>query len=182
MMKKKIGMLYTLAVLLMSAVLTSCDEDVQIALSLEGTWQGKMYVYTYYDGRDYYATSTEVTFEGDPFHWSKGTGYWVDYYSGAPWDYVANHIEWRVINRDIEVYFVEERTTLLIADYSLSDNYFTGYIVDGDNEVEFRLRHIDSPNWNNYHWGYDYWSRQTRGDGSDTADVEKPIRKIGKAE
>ena len=182
-MKKLSTILTTVvALLLTTSLLTACDEDAQIAMTLEGTWQGRMYVYTTYGGRDYYATSTQITFEGDPFRWSRGTGYWVDYYSGAPWDYVANHIEWRVVNRDIEIYFREEDTSLLIADYSLNNNYFTGYIADGDNDVEFRLQHIDSPDYSGYHWGYSYWSRQTRSaatatDGSSS--TEKPVRHVG---
>lgn len=172
-------MLVMMAMIATTATMTSCDKDIEIANSLEGTWAGTMYVYTGYHGHDYYATSTEITFEGDPFRWTRGTGYWVDYYSGAPWDYIANHIEWRVENRNIEIYFREEGTTMIISNYRLSDNYFTGIIYDGDNEVEFRLRHIDSPNWNNYHWGYEYWSsRQTRGAEGDTITAEKPVRKI----
>ena len=124
--------LYTLLMMAMMAAatctMTSCDEDIDIANSLEGTWSGTMFVYTDYRDSRYYATSTEITFEGDPFRWTRGTGYWIDHYSGAPWDYVANHIDWRVNNRDIEIYFREDHTTMVICDYRLSDNYFTGYI------------------------------------------------------
>ena len=104
----------------------------------------------------------------------------MDHYSNAPWDYVANHIEWKVNNRNIDIYFVEEDTWMTISDYHLSDNYFTGYIYDGSNDVEFRLRHIDSPNWSSYRYGYDYyWSRETRGIDNDSTVVEKPVRKFG---
>lgn len=184
---------YNLLMIAMMAVttgsLTSCDEDVLIADTLEGTWEGNMYVSSYYNGRDYYATRTEITFLIDPFRFTRGSGYWVDYYSGAPWDYVANHIDWRVDNREIIVYFIEDETSVVISDYHLSDSYFTGYIADGDNDVNFKLRHIDSPNWNSYNrWGYDgwhssyYWSRETRGNIPDSTAVtaEKPIRQFGK--
>ena len=171
----------------MAFTFTAC-EDQLIADSLEGTWSGNMEVSSYYEGRNYYATHTEITFNNDPYHYAKGTGYWVDYYSGAPWDYVANHIVWEVDNRHIHVYFQEEGTSLVIADYHLTDQRFTGYIADGRNNVYFNLMHIASPNWSSYrYWGYNEWysghyySRQTRGDDSTTiAPAEKPVRQIGK--
>ena len=185
-MKKFYHLLLLAFMAITAATFTSCDEDTQIALTLEGVWQGNMYVSSSWNGRDYYATSTEITFEGDDYHWSRGTGYWVDYYSGAPWDYVANHIQWRVVNRSIEVYFIEDGTTVYIEDYSLSDNYFSGYIQDGDNDVEFRLSHVAKPRRSSYdHWGYDgwnhYYSRQTRSDNSHASDsTERPVRHFGK--
>ena len=172
----------------MALTFTSC-EDEMIADTLEGTWSGNMYVSTYYDGHDYYATRTEITFCIDAFRLVRGHGYWVDYYSGAPWDYVANHIDWYVDNLNIYINFHEDGTSVVIADYHLSDSHFSGYIADGDNDVTFSLYHVASPNWDNYStWGYDgwyddyYWSRTTRSDGGDnTATVpEKPIRQFGK--
>lgn len=186
---KKIYSMRTMAMMAITAMtMSSCDEDIAIATTLEGTWRGDMYVSSYWNGRDYYATATEITFNGDPFSWTRGTGYWVDYYSGAPWDYVANHIEWHVVNRNIEVYFVEEGTAVVIGDYRLTDNYFSGYIEDGDNDVEFRLRHIDSPNWDSYdRWGYDSWYGnyyyRTRSDAAavaDTMSTKRPVRQFAK--
>lgn len=176
---------------MMAITFTAC-EDEYIADTLEGTWSGNMYVYSYYDGRDYYATRTEITFNLDPFRFTKGSGYWVDYYSGAPWDYVANHISWRVDNGNITVYFHEDGTSIVISDYHLSDSHFSGYIADGDNDVHFSLVHTSSPNWDTYeYWGYDgwyeydYYSRSTRsadGDSLTTAPApeDKPIRRFGK--
>ena len=183
-MKKLYTLLLMAIIATTTGTMTSCDEDTRIAATLEGTWAGTMYVYTNYHDTRYYATSTEITFNIDPFRFTKGSGYWVDYYSGAPWDYVANHIDWRVNNRDIEVYFREDKTTMVICDYRLNDNYFSGYINDNGTDVEFRLRHIDSPNWDRFdRWGYSgwnsYWSRETRGN-SDSIDVEIPVRHVGK--
>ena len=148
--------LYTLMLTALMALTFTACEDEYIADTLEGTWSGTMFVSTYYDGRDYYATHSEITFSIDPFRFTKGSGYWVDYYSG---------------------------------DYHLSDSRFSGYIADGDNDVYFNLVHTSSPNWDNYrHWGYDdwcddyYYSRQTRGDGNDSAIATpaKPVRQFGK--
>ena len=187
-MKKIYNLLMMAMMAAATCTMTSCDEDIDIANSLEGTWTGTMFVYTDYRGTSYYATSTEITFEGDPFRWTRGTGYWVDYYSGAPWDYIANHIDWRVNNRNIEIYFREDNTTMVICDYRLSDNYFTGYINDNGTDVEFRLRHTWSPNWDRYdRWGYDgwnsYWSRETRsGTAADSTftEADRPVRHVGK--
>ena len=174
-----------------TATFTACDwdDDSAVAYTLEGTWKGNMYVNTYYNGNTYYATATEITFLRDPYRYSSGDGYWVDYYSRAPWDYVANHIRWTVNRGRISVYFVEEGSELEIYDYHLNDNRFTGYIAEYDNDVEFSLYHVSSPNWSSYRWGYDawydsnYWSRQTRGTGDDSAaTVMKPVRRIQKCD
>jgi len=191
--------LYTMMMMAMMALTFTACEDEMIADTLEGTWSGNMYVSSYYDGRDYYATRTEITFTLDPFRFTKGSGYWVDYYSGAPWRYVANHISWRVDNGCITVYFIEDGNSVVISDYRLSDTRFTGYIEDGDYDVNFSLTHVASPNWNDYdYWGYDgwnsyygydsYWSRGTRaaadstaaGDAPTMMPAEKPVRQFGK--
>ena len=182
---------YTMMMMAMMALTFTACEDEYIADTLEGTWSGNMEVSSYYDGRDYYCTRTEISFNLDPFRFTKGSGYWVDHYpAGSPWHYVANHINWRVDNGNITVHFVEDGTTVVISDYHLSDTHFTGYIEDGDNDVYFSLVHISSPNWDDYdRWGYDgwyddyYWSRSTRSadaDSTATMPAEKPIRQFGK--
>ncbi len=156
---KKISTLLTVAlVALLTMSLTSCDEDLGIAYTLEGTWRGNMYVSSAYNGRTYDATYTELCFTQDPYRYSSGTGYWIDYYSGnAPWRYVANHTEWSVRNGVIRIHLIEENSYVEIADYRLSDRYFDGTIYYGNTQVDFEMNHVSSPNWNDYHYGYDYW-------------------------
>lgn len=168
--------------------LTSCEwiwnDDHEIANTLEGTWRGNMEISSSYDGRDYYTTRTEITFLRDPYEYSSGDGYWVDFYSNAPWgDYVANHISWQVRNNRIYVYFREEGSELIISDYRLYEDRFTGTLWDNDNHVYFEMYHTSSPNWGIYRYGFDdyYWSRPTRSEGSDTIHIEKPTRHVGKA-
>ena len=78
---------YTLWTLLLMAVLsvsfTSCewDDDDAIAYTLEGTWRGNMYMSSEWDGRVYDATYSEICFLRDPYRYSSGTGYWIDYYN-----------------------------------------------------------------------------------------------------
>ena len=185
-MKKLLYNILTMAIIATATVSFSSCEDEQIAYTLEGTWRGDMHISSSYGGRSYNSTYTEITFVGDPYTLASGTGYWVDYYSNAPWDYVANHIEWEVRNRTIYIYFIEEDTSVRISDYRLNDNRFSGWLYDNGNNVEFNLIHTSSPNWSSYnYWGYDdwyyngYYYSRTRGEGaSDSTAVEKPIRYI----
>lgn len=152
------AMLTAVMLAALSFSFTSC-EDESIASSLQGTWEGNMYISSEWNGRVYNATYTEIEFLLDPFRYTKGSGYWVDHYSGAPWDYIANHIDWRVDDQVITVYFREENTSIQIYDYRLSDNYFRGTIYDNGNYVDFSLVHTSSPNWEYEYdyWGYDDW-------------------------
>lgn len=184
-MKKYIYNILTMAIIAIAAVSFVSCEDAEIAYTLEGTWRGDMYISTSYGGRSYNSTYTVITFEGDPYTLASGYGKWVDYYSDAPWDYIANHIEWKVNNRVIYIYFVEEKITLSISDYRLNDNRFVGTLYDHGHYVDFDLVHTSSPNWSSYNrWGYsswydDYYYSRTRGeDASDSTAVEKPIRYV----
>ena len=176
-MKKIYALLPVIFAVLLSATFMSC-EDEKIANTLEGTWQGNMRIKSSYSGRIYYATRTEVTFLRDVYRYSSGNGYWVDYYSDAPWDYIANHIAWEVDCGDILIHFIEENNDLVISDYRLNNNRFEGTLWGNNCRVDFTLYHTSSPNWGRYdHWGYDYF--HTRGADSDSIVVEKPVRSIG---
>ena len=155
---KKFKILMTMmAIALVSFTFTSCDEDEDIAYTLEGTWVGDLHVTSNWNGRDYYATESYVCFDKDPYEWASGTGYWVDYYSDASWDYIANHIEWNVDNGVINVYFVEDHYDVKIYDYRLNDGYFEGRIITDDGKnVSFRLRKTSSRNWRDYNYEWDY--------------------------
>ncbi len=158
MMKRAAFMLATVAV---AFTMTSCeDDDRYIARTLEGTWQGDMYVSMNWYGEYRYASSSEVCFLRDPYRYSSGDGYWVDYYNDYYWggnNYVASHIKWEVTYGVIKIYFVEDDEYVRIYDYSLDDNYFTGYIELYNGERQgFKLYHVTSPNWGAYrNWGYD---------------------------
>ena len=166
--------------------LTSC-EDAEIASTLEGTWKGNMYISSKYGDVVYDATYTEITFEIDPFYFSKGSGYWVDYYDTGRYrdisrDYVANHIDWEVNNRTIYIHFREEGTSMRISDYRLNNDRFYGTLYDGDKIVDFELYHTYKPNTSKYnYWGYDNWYYDfyTRGgNASDSTAVTTPERPV----
>lgn len=168
---------------MMALAFTSC-EDEMIADTLEGSWKGNMYISSYWNGRIYDATYTEITFLMDPLSLRSGSGYWVDYYSNAPWDYVANHIEWTVRDRVIHIYFIEEDTSIEVYDYRLSSSRFIGTLDDNGTMVDFDLYNVYHPNsyWDNYHWGYNswyddpYWARTRGVDADSMKTIEKPRR------
>lgn len=185
---KKFYSLSAIALIFMMAFsLQSCDEDVWIADSLEGTWEGNMFISYEYDNRVYDATYTEIGFELDPFRFRRGTGYWIDHYDNYGWgrNYVANHIRWEVVDRTIHIYFMEEGNDLYIEDYSISENYFTGYIYDGDTRVKFKLRHTSSPHWDDYDYGYNYYYAKpnvTEGAAAEQAPVVRRFVRPSAAE
>ena len=72
-MKKFTSILAIAFMALMAMTFTSCDEDAEIAYTLEGTWSGNMYVSMEYDGRVYDATYSELCFSRDPYRYSSGT-------------------------------------------------------------------------------------------------------------
>ena len=188
---KKLKTLLMMALVAMTA-LTSCDDD-EIARTLEGTWEGYVEVSNYWNGGYYDAYDTKIHFNRNPYTYSSGTGYWVDYYQNHPWggyDYVANHIEWTVDFGTIHIYFVEDDYSIEIWNYNLNDGYFEGEIRDGSDRVNFRLRKVASPNWNTgWHWGtsggYYYSNEATfEGENGQTAPAkvapEAPVRHFGK--
>jgi hypothetical protein len=181
-MRRLTTLLATVLMTVMTMSFTSCTEDPYIADSLAGTWRGNMYISTSYGGYTYDASYSELYFDTDPYSFSSGVGYWVDHYaSGAPYEYVANHITWTVRNSVIYIHLVEENYDIAIGDYYLDDGYFAGTIYDGNNQIRFRLIHTSSPNWGSYRYGYyDYgYAKQNTGftrSGADSVKVEKPVR------
>lgn len=187
---KKIHSLATILMLALSSLaLTSCDNDDAIADTLWGVWKGNMYVTGEYDGRVYYSSYSTIGFDKDPYDYASGSGYWIDEFSNAPWDYYATHIEWQVNNSDIIIHSLEDDTYFTIHNYSLSGNYFSGEIWSEDGSRQaFRLVKTSSPDWNDYDWGWDwndgygYYSPARQSEDVTTgrrAAPSKPVRRIG---
>ena len=151
---KKFTTLLTMAfIALMSISFTSCDEDSDIAYTLDGTWRGNMYVQ--YGNVD--ATYSVIRFDQNDGIYS-GTGYWIDYYQEDYWhgnNYIANRIIWTVRNRNIYITLLDENSDVVIYDYALGDRKFSGYVeADNGNRAYFELSR-DSYNWrDDYDWGY----------------------------
>lgn len=192
-MKKLMSIFSMLLLALTATTLVSCDDDSDIAATLEGTWKGNMEVSTEYQGQYYQAVYSEICFVQDPYTYSSGTGYWIDYYQNSPWrnNQVANHIQWTVSNGVINVYFVEEGTSVQIRDYRLYRGRFEGTIYYGNQTVDFSLVQVSSPNWNSYtDWGYDYYGdyyggyakKNVAGTRAGEDSTAKPVRHFGKVE
>ena len=151
---KKFTTLLTMAfIALMSISLTSCDEDSDIAYTLDGTWRGNMYVQ--YGNVD--ATYSVIRFDQNDGIYS-GTGYWIDYFDRNYWhgnNYIANRITWTVRNSNIYITLLDENSNVVIYDYALGDRKFSGYVeADNGNRAYFEL-YRDSYNWrDDYDWGY----------------------------
>ena len=172
----------TLFMMLLAAVMTlsmsSCTEDQLIGMDLEGTWEGYTEARHEYNGQIYQSSRTVLTFGSDWNRLTKGSGYWVDYYSSSPWGrpYVANHIRWEVKNKVIYIYFEEDNYRCEIHDYRLNNGYFEGYIYTEDSDVYFRLRMVSDPNWYDYDYGYGYlYSRETRAGSNEAIEVPKRL-------
>ena len=156
---KKFTTLLTMAfIALMSISFTSCDDDSDIAYTLDGTWKGNMLVE--YGGVD--AVYSVIHFDQTDGIYS-GTGYWIDYYQEDYWhgnNYIANRIRWTVCNKSIYIDFLDENSDgAIISDYALSDRKFSGYVevLGNGNRAYFELyRDSYSYNWRDYDWGYDW--------------------------
>lgn len=82
-MKKITSIMAMLLLAMMPFALTSCDEDDEIAALLDGTWEGKMYVYKDHDGGKGQPVKSEISFHNKELHNARGNGYWVDHYGGT---------------------------------------------------------------------------------------------------
>ena len=162
------------ASIVLSAIsMQSCDES--IAYTLEGTWQGDMFVQSYYNNRYYTTTYSVVNFQKNPFKYASGEGYWIDYYSDAPWgNCVANHIKWKVNKGVIRIHFREDNEDVEIRDYRLNDERFEGYI--GESSTFFSLVHTSSPNWNNYSYGWNNTYFRSIQSKNSKEEAKKPVR------
>lgn len=136
---KKFTTLLTMAfIALMSISFTSCDDDSDIAYTLDGTWKGNMLV-EYGNQKALYSV---IRFDQNDGIYS-GTGYWIDYFKGNYWhgnNYIANHITWTVRNRNIYITLLDEGSDVVIYDYALGDRKFSGYVdADNGNRAYFEL-------------------------------------------
>lgn len=178
-MKRFHTLMTMVAIAMLSFTVTSCDEDEYIADTLWGTWEGNIYVSHQWDGRYYDASHSFIYF--DRTNRRSGTGYWIDYYSDAPWgeNRIFSHITWTVANGDIKIYFEEDRYSVTIYDYELSDYYFDGYIYTHDKKrVHFRLDKTSEPIRNGYYWDDYYYAKQSGFEGTraSSTDVKRPQR------
>lgn len=196
---KKIYSMLTIAIIGLGAMMmTSCSEDQEIGMSLEGTWVGSMYIQMEYSGHIYKTNESEITFTSDPFRITKGYGYWVDYYDKYGHNRVANRIRWNVTGRTITIHFIDDGGEIIIDDFRINNNHFEGYIYDDFGKpTKFELTKVmdDDRDWDDYEFGWDNrygdwdyyytYSWSTRAAKADDFNMveeaqktEKPIRHV----
>ena len=159
---KKITSTIAMAIMAMTVMtLTSC-EDVYISGELTGSdskiWEGR--ISTYYEDRwgltgdDYH---TVIQFDSDDFRLTRGRGREVDYDVRNPYgSYWYSEFEWRVDKGIIELRYADTGfAPVYIYEYTLTDNYFSGYMDDGTKkDIMFKLFAINYFNWDSYFYNY----------------------------
>lgn len=184
-MKKITSMLAMLLIAMATVTLTSCTEDEEIANTLWGIWKGDMGMYYDYGGNEYDASYTVLAFDKDPYTYSSGSGYWIDYYSNGSYSYYATNISWSVYNGVIQIYSVEDGENWYISEYSLNYDRFSGILQSDYSEpMSFNLYKTSAPNWSDYDWNgwhssgyYGYYNTKQQSRSAVAANV-KPVRKI----
>lgn len=146
-MYKNICLMSLLLIALFS--FSSCmDKDEEIGYYVSGHWFGDMDMYDYYGER---ARGSELEFNTG-WGYDRGTGVEVDYYRRGS---ITNYFNWQVRDRILYLTFDDPGLDCAIVDYSLTRDYFRGYIahpVTLENETYFNLRNYDRY-WDSYGYG-----------------------------
>ncbi len=153
---KRLKSIWAFAILLVVALsFSSCDKDSDIAYTLDGTWSGYMSLNHYYDGNWYDDYNAKVCFNADTYS-ASGDGYWQDIYSSTI--RYTTRINWAVRDGKIYIDFIDNDESAVISEYSLDNDYFSGYIqyyssyysTGYSDRVRFRFSKIGSYNWSYY--------------------------------
>lgn len=143
---KKLSTLLTIALLSMMAFsLTSCDEDHEIALELDGTWRGQIQ-------SNKGPFNVDIRFKQDGFS-RHGVGYEYDEpVYGRGEDYAE--FDWSVSNGNIYMNY-DDGSRVVIADYTLRGGQLSGYLQNARNGWDLGYIHLVKLSSNNYD-GYHY--------------------------
>ncbi len=178
---------YTFSVLMltMSALtLTSCDDDVERAMTLSGECTGDFGMY--YEVQDPYgrwyafdAARTDLVFYPQYEYATYGEGKQVDSYNYGPYRRQYYYFRWEVHNGTIYIeYPCDPNLNVAIRDYRMTSSTFKGWIGD----TRFTLYKISGPyDWGGYsgdhaYWEYDdyYWYGKPRdGESMESFDGSK---------
>lgn len=151
-MKKFLTFLF-LAVTAMTFV--SCDDD-KIARSLDGIWEGQVAsaYFNYRLGNSY--QWIDIQFYADPSRYAKGSGIERDYSGSGSNYYEECEFEFEVRGGYIYLHYADaENTEVVIRDYELVDDHFSGEFLDRNGHLlaSFDLYRVTS--WR--HSRYDYY-------------------------
>ncbi len=148
-MKKLTSFLTFALIAIMSFTFVSCDEDHEIALELDGTWEG--YIYDSYNKRFH----VDFRFRQDGFS-RHGSGYEYDIPGGPI------RFNWSVENGNIFLDY-EDHTHVVIADYRLGRGYLDGYLQETRNGWTKGDIHLTKISNNPYDSDYDYYYAKKQG-------------------
>ncbi len=154
------------------ALMSSCaEEDEYRAYTVSGRWFGDLGMMV--DGQPALGSDIEFIQEGYRATW--GHGYETDYYrSYRGVVSVEHYFEWSIDYGIIYLRFDDPALDCNIRDYSLSPDYFEGYLDGVYSSVCFSLRNYDLY-WNSFgYYSGEYYSYR-RAIPSDTA-VSVPLR------
>ncbi len=187
-MKRIYNYLLSAAVLTLSALtLTSCDDDVDMAMTLSGEWTGDFGMYYGIEDRrtgqwiEFDADRTDLVFYPDHDYATHGEGKQVDFYSYGPYRYQYYYFYWEVRNGVLYMdYPYDSNLNVAISDYRMSDRLFSGRIGN----TKFTLYKIKGYyDWGNYHgdyygdyddgYWYDYYSKSRDGKSDVSVDASE---------
>ena len=142
---------------------TSCETEDQYEAEVltAGDWQGYLGAY-YHDrwgliGNSY---ETVIRFCSRGYGATSGRGYEVDYDVRSPYyDYAYCEFTWSVVDGLITLIYDDSMWyPVYISNYSLSNNYFSGYMNDGTSrDIRFKLKNVRFDDWDTYRSYGDYY-------------------------
>lgn len=151
-----------MCVLLMVGFLSSCDRDVERGMALSGRWFGDLGMMV----NGYPARGSDIEFIPTSYDYTSGYGTEIDYYGRYGTMTVRHHFDWYVNNGVIYLRFDDPGLDCMIRNYSLSPEYFRGY-MDGVYESSYFSLRAYEKYWDDYgywgedysypYWGYDYY-------------------------
>lgn len=171
---KKLTTILTFALLaIMSFSLTSCDEDQQIALELDGTWRGTV------------DTDREVFYVDIRFYQSgfsrHGHGYEFDEPIHGYGHGVYSEFNWSVENGNVYLDY-DDGSHVVIAEYDLVTRYGQKSLIGRLQQVRngWTMGYINLLKLtdNRYDNGYDYYVKQKKQliDDSETDSIKQVVR------
>ena len=193
-MKKMYTYLMMVLMLSMATIsFTSCETEDQYEANvlIAGDWQGYLGTY-YYDrwgltGNTY---ETVIHFSGNGSWATSGRGYEVDYDTRSPfYDYAYCEFSWSIVNGVITLIYDDSVwNPVYINNYSLSHDYFSGYMNDGTRrDIRFKLANVNFAYWDTYSGYYNgyyeddyydgyysYYYSRTRAASTDSTETAVP--------
>lgn len=148
--------------LMASALLSSCEKEEEVALTMSGTWQTTDQLFTRtYHGQPLRTTKTVFYFLHEREHATVGDGYALEYYDSKEFPVTYHSILWETWTRQngdvgIMVKYRETDDKFSTISYSLDDNNFSGKcnLNDGPDQ-DFRFVRGPQPDVSKIkYWGF----------------------------